>query len=174
MEVPGQGLNLSRSCDLCRHSCGSTRSFNPLHWAGEWTCVSAMIWATAVRFLILLCHRRNSYSLFLYVQFVVYPINWGFEKIGSKPFIHELIITGIDFKTSCFCLTYTSFLLKILETYIYKSFQITILPFSRDCQFFGYHLLFFTGLDYFGVLCNFCLRVVGCFHFSYSSTHTSP
>ena len=29
-KLPGQGSNLSRSCNLC-HSCGNTRSINPLH-----------------------------------------------------------------------------------------------------------------------------------------------
>ena len=46
----GQGLNTSHSWDvLC--SCCNTRSFNPLPWAGEQTCTSAVTWATAVRFL---------------------------------------------------------------------------------------------------------------------------
>ena len=40
MEFPGQGSDLSHSCDLCR-SCGNAGSFNPLYQAGDWTCVSA-------------------------------------------------------------------------------------------------------------------------------------
>ena len=39
-----KGLNLS-------HSCGNTRSLNPLYWAGDQTCVSAVTRATAVGFL---------------------------------------------------------------------------------------------------------------------------
>ena len=37
----GQRLNLSLSCDLC-YSCGNTRSFNPLCWAGNRTYTSSM------------------------------------------------------------------------------------------------------------------------------------
>ena len=52
MEVPRPGnfLNPSCSCNL-HHSYGNTSSFNPLHWARDWTCTSAVAWATAVRFL---------------------------------------------------------------------------------------------------------------------------
>ena len=39
-KFPGQGLNPSHSCKLCP-SCGSTRSFNPLHQAGGGTLASA-------------------------------------------------------------------------------------------------------------------------------------
>ena len=46
----GQGLNPSRSHDLC-HSCDNTGSFNPLCWAGDQTRTSAANWAAAVRFL---------------------------------------------------------------------------------------------------------------------------
>ena len=45
----GQRLNLSHSCEL-HHSCGNTRSFNPLHWARNQTHTSAATQATAVRF----------------------------------------------------------------------------------------------------------------------------
>ena len=45
-----QELNLSCSCDLY-HSCGNTRSSNPLHLAGNWTLTSAAIPAAAVGFL---------------------------------------------------------------------------------------------------------------------------
>ena len=40
----GQVLNVSHSCDL-HHSRSNARSFNPLHWAGDQS------WVTAVRFL---------------------------------------------------------------------------------------------------------------------------
>ena len=43
----GQGLNPSRSCDLC-HSCSNARSFNPLRWPRDRTCVSVATQATAV------------------------------------------------------------------------------------------------------------------------------
>ena len=46
----GEGLNPSHSCKLC-HSCGNNGSFNPLCRAGDWTCVSAATWASAVGFL---------------------------------------------------------------------------------------------------------------------------
>ena len=44
-KFPGQGLNLSCSCDLCH------RSFNPLHQAGYGTHASAAAQAAAGRFL---------------------------------------------------------------------------------------------------------------------------
>ena len=47
---PSQGLNLSHSVDLHR-SCGNARSFNPLRWAGDWTCTSAAAWAAVLGFL---------------------------------------------------------------------------------------------------------------------------
>ena len=41
LEFPGRGLDLSCSCNL-QYYCSSTRSFNPLHWAGDepasWCC----------------------------------------------------------------------------------------------------------------------------------------
>ena len=43
-KFPGQRLNPS-------HSCGNTRSFNPLLWARDQTCASPVIRASAVRFL---------------------------------------------------------------------------------------------------------------------------
>ena len=36
MEFSGQELHMSRCCDL---HCGNARSFNPLCWAGDQTCV---------------------------------------------------------------------------------------------------------------------------------------
>ena len=45
MEVPSQGLNLSRSW-----SCGSAGSFTPLHGAGHHTCDSPATRAASVRF----------------------------------------------------------------------------------------------------------------------------
>ena len=33
-KLPGQGLNLSHSCDLC-HSCSNARSLNPLRQVGD-------------------------------------------------------------------------------------------------------------------------------------------
>ena len=39
-QFPGQGLNP-------RYSCGNAESFNPLLWAGDWTCASAATLATA-------------------------------------------------------------------------------------------------------------------------------
>ena len=50
MEFLGQGLNPSSNCDLLC-SCGNTRSFSPLCWAGDQTHTSIAIWATEVRFL---------------------------------------------------------------------------------------------------------------------------
>lgn len=50
VEVPGQGLNLSCSCNLCCY-CGNTGSFNLQCWAGNRTCTLAATWATSVRFL---------------------------------------------------------------------------------------------------------------------------
>ena len=38
IKFPGQGSNTSYSCDLHR-SCSNARSFNPLCWAGDWTCI---------------------------------------------------------------------------------------------------------------------------------------
>ena len=38
-KFPGQGLNLSYSCNLHR-SCGNAASFNPLRWARDQTCTS--------------------------------------------------------------------------------------------------------------------------------------
>ena len=46
-KFPGQGLNLSSSCDLC-HSRSSGTSFHPLSWASNGTPASAAVWATAV------------------------------------------------------------------------------------------------------------------------------
>ena len=46
----GLGLNPNHSCDL-HHSCGSTGSFNPGCWAGDWNCDSTVNWAAAVGFL---------------------------------------------------------------------------------------------------------------------------
>ena len=41
----GQGLNPGHSCNLwC--SCGNASSFNPMPWAGNWTCTSIATWAT--------------------------------------------------------------------------------------------------------------------------------
>ena len=40
MKFPGQGLDLSHSCDL-HHGCGNNRSFNPLCWPGDQTYVPA-------------------------------------------------------------------------------------------------------------------------------------
>ena len=50
MEIPGQGLNLSLSCDL-HCSCGYARSFNPLHWTWDGACNSTVAPAAAVRLL---------------------------------------------------------------------------------------------------------------------------
>ena len=50
MEVPGQGLNLGHSCNLC-HSCSNARSLTPLCRAGDGTCISEVTRAAAVRFL---------------------------------------------------------------------------------------------------------------------------
>ena len=47
---PRLGLHLSHSCHL-HHSCGNAESFNPRHWAGDWTLTSAATQAAAVRFL---------------------------------------------------------------------------------------------------------------------------
>ena len=46
----GQGLNLSCSCDLC-HSCSKAMYFNPLCWARDRTCTSAVTGAPEVSFL---------------------------------------------------------------------------------------------------------------------------
>ena len=46
----GQGLNVKHSWNLCC-SGSNTRSFNPLHWAKDWTHTSAATQATAVGFL---------------------------------------------------------------------------------------------------------------------------
>ena len=67
----GQGLNLSRRCNL-RHSCGNSRSFNPLCWAGNWTHASAVTWATPVGFLNPLWHSGNSSCGFLDVSLVLH------------------------------------------------------------------------------------------------------
>ena len=45
----GQRLNLNHSCNLY-HSCGNTLSFNPLCQARDWTHVSTVTQAAAVRF----------------------------------------------------------------------------------------------------------------------------
>ena len=49
-KFPGQGLNLSHSCNL-HCSCGNTASFNTLHRVGELIYVSAATWAAEVGFL---------------------------------------------------------------------------------------------------------------------------
>ena len=49
-KFPGQGLNPNCSHDL-HHSCGSTRSFNPLCLSEGQTAISAATQAAAVRFL---------------------------------------------------------------------------------------------------------------------------
>ena len=49
-KFPGQGLNPSHSCDLC-HSCSNVEFFNPLCWAGDWTCAFTVPWAGTIGFL---------------------------------------------------------------------------------------------------------------------------
>ena len=49
-KFPGQGLNPSRSCNLCCSS-SSAVSSNPLCWARDQTCTSSVTQATEVRFL---------------------------------------------------------------------------------------------------------------------------
>ena len=49
-KFPGQGLNLSCTCDL-HHSCSNAGSFNPLLWARAPNHTSAVIGAAEVRFL---------------------------------------------------------------------------------------------------------------------------
>lgn len=41
LEFSGHRSDWSHSCDLC-HSCGNAESFNPLCWAGHWTCILAV------------------------------------------------------------------------------------------------------------------------------------
>ena len=41
MKFPGQGPDLSCSCNLCQ-SCRNTESLNSLHWAGDWTRVPVL------------------------------------------------------------------------------------------------------------------------------------
>ena len=43
-KFPGQGLNLSHSCDLS-WSYSNAGSFNTLCWARDWTCTSTATWA---------------------------------------------------------------------------------------------------------------------------------
>jgi len=58
-ELQGQGLNLSRSCDL-NCSCSNAGSFNPLCQAGTWTCSQV---------LNPLCHSGSSSFIFFNVFF---------------------------------------------------------------------------------------------------------
>ena len=62
-----KGLNLSHSCDLC-HSFSNTRSFNPLHWARDWTHASTVTWAAAVGFLTHCATLGNSFFFFWKIQ----------------------------------------------------------------------------------------------------------
>ena len=58
-KLPGQGLNLSHSCDL-RHSCGNAGSFNPLHCAWDRTPHLHSDLSCYNQILNPLCHSRNS------------------------------------------------------------------------------------------------------------------
>ena len=57
----GQGLNPGCRCDLC-----NTRSFHPLHWAGDQSCASAVDPSCYSWVLKPLCHSRNSF-IFLFL-----------------------------------------------------------------------------------------------------------
>ena len=76
-------------------------------------------------------------------------------------------ITSIGFIATNFCFIYIIFLLKILDSYTYKSVQIVLLFLVSWLPIFGYYFLFYPLITYFEVLCNSCLRVTlgGCFLF---------
>ena len=63
-KLPGQGLNLSHSCNLC-HSCSNAGSFNPLHLVVDWTYTSAAISSHCRQILNPLCHGGNSSTFWI-------------------------------------------------------------------------------------------------------------
>ena len=82
----GQGLNPSRSCNLC-HSCSNTRSFNPLCQAREWTCTSLSNLSYYSLIFHLLCHSRNSQDLdFFLDKFLIHS--------ASQPTSSLIVIFG--------------------------------------------------------------------------------
>ena len=52
VEVSGPETESELAAATLHHSCGNAGSFNPLHWAGAQTCISAVTQATVAGFLI--------------------------------------------------------------------------------------------------------------------------
>ena len=79
-KLSGQELNLS-------HSCGSNRSFNPLCWAGDQTCASAVTWAAALGFLTHCTTSRNTHIKIFKRGFIRgenLHIEQGYVMVASK------------------------------------------------------------------------------------------
>ena len=65
----GQDLNTNHLC----WSCSNPRSFNPLHWAREWTCTSNETWATAFGFLTQCTTALIPASYLLFLKIYIIP-----------------------------------------------------------------------------------------------------
>ena len=74
MEVPRPGTESEHSCNP-RHSCGNTRFFNPLCWAGDQTSVSTETCTTSIGFLTPLHHSRKSKVLSYNYRVTGYKVN---------------------------------------------------------------------------------------------------
>ena len=63
----------------CRY--GNAGSFNPPHWAGDWTGASAVTWAIAVGFLTHCATMRTPIPLFLlhFNYDLFWGVVWGFS-----------------------------------------------------------------------------------------------
>lgn len=86
-----------------------------------------------------------------------------------------LSIIGIGFITTYFCFIDIIFLLKILDSYTYKSCLNCFMIFGFLAANFGYYFLFYPLINYFEVLCNFLFEsyVGWVFYFCYPYGHPS-
>ena len=79
-KFPGQGLNLSCSCNLCC-LCNNTGSFNPLGLAGDQTHASTVTQTAALGFFFLIAFI---YLLFIYCFLGQHPWHMEIPRLGVK------------------------------------------------------------------------------------------
>ena len=82
-KFPGQGLNLSCSCDLCC-SCSQAGSFNLQHWAGDWAHTPVTTQDAAVRFLTHCAMYGNSLIISLTTNWQSQENSWV-DPINATP-----------------------------------------------------------------------------------------
>ena len=97
-KFPGQGLNLSPSCN-------NAGSVNPSRWAGDWTCISAATQAAAVRSLthcttaetpntclfFFFCIFWNVHLVSLLTLLLIWWITL-IQLLSAKPFLHIMVM----------------------------------------------------------------------------------